>query len=249
MNVEVLAPQHGNPQRERELAARLRIVRDLIAEACSDAGRQPDSVTLVVITKTWPSSDVRTLAALGVLDLGESRDQEAAIKVHEVSDLDLRWHFVGQLQTNKCASVASYAHLVHSVDRARLVTALDAAVEHNGRAPLRCLIQINLDAGDSGNAGRGGVQPDAARELADQISAAPGLELAGVMGVAPLVGDAPASAAFERLRTVADSVADDHPSAQIISAGMSGDFVAAINAGATHVRLGAAVLGHRPALR
>lgn len=231
--------------RRLELSTRLAVVRESIARACAAAGRQPGAVTLVVVTKTWPASDVRLLAELGVGDVGENRDQEATQKHALCEDLALRWHFVGQLQTSKSSSVIRYAHMVHSVDRPRLVSALSTAVEHLGREPLTCLVEVNLD--DEPKAGRGGVAPSGVRDLAEQIANAGGLQLGGVMGVAPLGGDA--QAAFYRLQEIGAQVAEDHSSATIVSAGMSGDFVAAINAGATHVRMGAAVLGHRPPLR
>lgn len=232
-------------ERRLELAARLADTQESISRACAGAGRGRDCVTLVVVTKTWPVSDIKTLTELGVRDIGENRDQEAAAKYAQIPDLALSWHFIGQLQTNKCHSVVRYADMVHSVDRPRLVSELDSAVTRAEREPLVCLVQVNLDPGDGDR--RGGVQPASACELADQIAEAQGLVLGGVMGVAPLGGGA--SAAFDRLRDVAGTIADDHPSATIISAGMSGDFVAAINAGATHVRMGAAVLGHRDSLR
>jgi pyridoxal phosphate enzyme (YggS family) len=223
--------------RREAIAANLARVRQRVAEACAAAGRDPAEVTIVAVTKTFPAADVRLLADLGVLDVGENRDQEAAPKAHELADLPLRWHFVGQLQTNKCRSVAGYAHLVHSVDRPRLVASLSAAVSAGHR--LGCLVQVALDDDPD----RGGARAADVPSLADAVAAAPGLELRGVMAVAPLGADP--RRAFARLAEVASGVRRQHPGAAIVSAGMSGDLEAAIAAGATHVRVGTALLGDR----
>jgi pyridoxal phosphate enzyme (YggS family) len=227
-------------ERRAELAANLATVRARIARACERAGRRPDEITLVAVTKTFPASDIRLLAELGVHDIGENRDQEARQKAAACADLDLTWHFVGQLQTNKARSVARYASVVHSVDRLRLVHALERAVASVGSAPLRCLVQVRLDD----EPGRGGADPSAALDLADAIAAAPGLLCAGVMAVAPLGVDP--EPAFARLAEVAEAVRSRHPEASWISAGMSDDLEVAIGQGATHVRIGRGLLGARP---
>lgn len=227
--------------REDDLAANLHAVRERIAKACAVAGRSPGEVTLIAVTKTFPASDVRLLARLGVTDIAENRDQDAAPKAAECADLPLTWHFVGQLQTNKVRSVLGYAGVVHSVDRERLVRALSREAERSGRTP-RCLIQVSLDEAE----GRGGIRPAAVPALAEAIASAPGLRLAGVMAVAPLGAD-PAPA-FARLAGVAASVRAAHPEATMISAGMSGDLEQAIACGATHVRVGTALLGGRRAI-
>jgi len=240
----------ASQERLDELAANLAAVRASIAEACADAGRDPAEVALIAVTKTFPVPDVIALAGLGVSDIGENKDQEAAPKVAACADagLALRWHFVGQLQVNKVASVARYAHMVHSVDRARLVSALGRRASEAGRV-IRCLIQVSLDAdadaGPDGAAGRGGAPPSEVLGLAAQIAGADGLELAGVMAVAPL--GQPARPAYERLREIAGAVRSGYPEAQVISAGMSGDLREAIAEGATHVRIGTALLGGRRA--
>lgn len=230
-------------QRRLELATRLAAVRQSIADAATATGRKPSDITLVVVTKTWPPTDVRILADLGVGDVGENRAQEAAAKHSKCSELPLRWHFIGQLQTNKCHLVVDFVDLVHSVDRSSLVTALDRSVLQARREPLMALVQVNLDAPSSVSVERGGVAPAQALALAAQIASTGGLILGGVMGVAPLGVDP--QPAFEQLREVSEAILDEYPSATIVSAGMSGDYVAAINAGATHVRMGAAVLGRR----
>jgi pyridoxal phosphate enzyme (YggS family) len=232
--------------RTAEIAAALARVRTRIGAACRAAGRDPDEVTLIAITKTFPASDIRVLASLGVRDVGENRDQEAAPKAAQTADLrdQLTWHFVGQLQTNKAASVARYADVVHSVDRLRLVTALGAAARKAGRR-LRCLVQVSLDADPS----RGGVLPDQVLAIADAVASEDGLELGGVMAVAPLAAESVPGgplAAFQRLAEMAAVVRARHPGAVMISAGMSADLEDAITAGATHVRVGTALLGSRP---
>jgi PLP dependent protein len=235
--------------RQAELAANLARVEERIESACAAAGRERDEVTLIVVTKTHPARDVRLLAELGVRHVAENRDQEAAPKAAECADTPLTWHFVGQLQTNKARSVASYADVVHSVDRPRLVGALSRAAQQYGRE-LDCLVQVALDAESEAAGGRGGAAPDSVLALADELAAAQGLRPAGVMTVAPLAGPyaGDPSAAFERLREISTDLCTRHPAATMVSAGMSADLEEAVAAGATHVRVGSAVLGERPRL-
>lgn len=159
--------------RKDELAANLAKVEERIAAACATAGRGRDEVTLIVVTKTYPASDVRILSDLGVRHVAENKDQDAAPKAAESSDLPLSWHFVGQLQTNKARSVVGYADVVQSVDRARLVTSLSKEAVRAGRE-VGCLIQVALDAGVSERGERGGVAPGGVAELADLVAGAPG---------------------------------------------------------------------------
>lgn len=224
--------------RREEIAAGLARVKARIADACRAAGRAPEEITLIAVTKTYPASDVRILADLGVRDIGENRDQEAAPKARECADLPLTWHFIGQLQTNKARSVVTYADMVHSVDRERLVTALGREAVRAGRE-ITCLVQVALDD----DPGRGGAPPARVPALAEAVATTEGLRLGGVMAVAPL-GEEPAKA-FARLAEVARAVRADHPAATIVSAGMSGDLAEAIVHGATHVRIGTALLGRR----
>jgi pyridoxal phosphate enzyme (YggS family) len=236
--------------RRAALRANLTAVEQRIAAACAAAGRPRDEVTLIVVTKTYPASDVRLLSALGVADVAENRDQEAGAKAAACADLPLSWHFVGQLQTNKVRSVVRYADRVHSVDRLRLVGALSAAVLRAERPDLGCLVQVALEREEGAGEGRGGAAPDEVPELADALAAAPGLRLDGVMAVAPLTGRYAGDprAAFDRLLEIATRVREAHPGATMVSAGMSGDLEEAVAAGATHVRIGTAVLGARPPL-
>ncbi|MET8826719.1 YggS family pyridoxal phosphate-dependent enzyme [Streptomyces sp. NPDC004610] len=235
--------------RRSELAANLAGVRERIEAACAAAGRDPRDVTLIVVTKTYPASDVRILSELGVRDVAENRDQDAAPKAADCADLPLRWHFVGQLQTNKVRSVLGYADFVQSVDRSRLVTALSKEAVRAG-CEVGCLIQVALDAGADGRGERGGVAPGGVEELAGLVARSPGLRLDGLMTVAPLTGAFAGrqEAAFGRLMELSTDLRRAHPAATMVSAGMSADLEQAVAAGATHVRVGTAVLGVRPGL-
>lgn len=225
--------------RRDELAAGLAAVEQRLAAACAATGRDRSEVRLIAVTKTRPVEDVRLLSELGIADFGESKDQEARGKAAALPAA--RWHFVGQLQRNKARSVASYADVVHSVDREPLVRALADGAGRAGRT-VEVLLQVSL----STEPGRAGVPPGRLLELADLTVASDGLRLGGVMAVAPL-GEDPA-AAFARLAACAAALRADHPSAGVVSAGMSGDLEQAVAAGATHVRIGTALLGPRPPL-
>jgi PLP dependent protein len=232
----------GTGDRKAELARRLDAVRARIAAACDAAGRSSGEVTLIAVTKTYPVSDIALLCELGACDIGENRDQEAAPKAAECAALGVpvTWHFVGQLQTNKVASVVSYASVIHSVDRLRLAGALGSRARRAGRV-VTCLVQVSLD----GDPDRGGAFGPQIMAVADAIAAEEGLALGGVMAVAPL--EVEAGVAFRKLVKVADTIRSAHPDAVMISAGMSADLEQAIEAGATHVRVGTALLGGRRA--
>ncbi len=230
-----------DPGRAEAVARGLEAVRARVASASARAGRDVGEVTLVVVTKTYPADDVRLLAGLGVRDVGENRDQEASAKAADTADLGLRWHFIGRLQSNKARSVARYASLVHSVDRPSLAEALARAAQGQDRV-LDCLVQVSLD----GDTSRGGAVVDDVPALADAVAARPSLRLRGVMAVAPLGADP--RAAFAVLPGLLDRLRADHPTADLLSAGMSGDLEAAVEHGATHLRVGSAVLGARPPL-
>ena len=215
------------------LADRLRAVQERVAAAARAAGRDPAGITTVVVTKFQPIGLIEELHALGVRDFGESRHPEARDKAAELPDAT--WHFVGQLQTNKARQVARYADVIHSVDRPGLVDALAGQ-------DVDVLLQVDLGVGERG---RGGARPSEVPALAEQVVAADGLRLRGVMTVAPQ--GVPPAAAFAALAMVADRVRAVEPAATWISAGMSGDFAEAIAAGATHLRIGSAITGPRPA--
>lgn len=224
-----------------EIRSNLAAVRERIARAAEAAERDPADVALVVVTKFFPASDVRLLAELGVSAVGENRHQEAEAKAAECADLALRWHFIGGLQSNKAAAVARYADVVESVDRASLVGRLDRGAAETGRE-VDVLVQVSLDP--PGRDNRAGVVPEELAALAAEVESSPHLALRGLMAVAPL-GEDPAEA-FARLAGIRSGFLEQHPAATRLSAGMSGDLEAAIAAGATHVRVGSAVLGSRP---
>lgn len=226
--------------RTEELRANLAGVRDRIAKACDLADRPP--ATLIVVTKFFGADDVRRLADLGVTDVGENRDQEASSKHAECADLPLTWHFIGQLQSNKAKSVVTYADLIHTVDRPSIVKALQKAAPATGQDVL---IQVNLDPQQRPE--RGGTAPSAVADLAQSVAAAGALRLRGVMGVAPL-GEDP-DPAFALLAGIADALGEQAPTADIVSAGMSSDLEVAVAHGATHLRIGTAVMGSRPTVR
>lgn len=228
-------------RRRRQLAENLRATRAEIAAACEAAGRDASGVELVVVSKTHPAADVCALAGLGVTRFGENRDQEAAGKAAEVAaaGVAVRWHFVGRLQRNKCRSVASYAAEVESVDRSSLVAALDAAARSQRDSPLDVLMQLSVD----GDTARGGIAETDDAALAEQVLAAPGLRLRGVMAVAPL-GWEPRRA-FEAVARRAEALRALAPEATVVSAGMSADYAQAIACGATRIRLGSKLLGRR----
>ncbi|WP_457253016.1 YggS family pyridoxal phosphate-dependent enzyme [Pedococcus sp. P5_B7] len=229
--------------RRAELERNLATVHARIKAACDLAGRDPAEVSLVAVTKFFPARDADLLAELGVTAIGENRDQEASAKVAELRRrADLEVHFIGQLQTNKATSVVSYADVVESVDRPKLVAALDRAAASRGVRPA-VLVQVSLDEPPE----RGGVEPGGALALADQVAACEHLELRGVMAVAPLGGDP--DAAFARLAEVARGIREAYPEATWVSAGMSGDLEAAVAHGATHLRVGSAILGSRQSHR
>ncbi|UYY82939.1 YggS family pyridoxal phosphate-dependent enzyme [Arthrobacter sp. YA7-1] len=241
------AESRPDDSRTAELRERLAVVRRRISAATTAAGRSEEP-QLIVVSKFHPAADVARLAALGVTDVGENRDQEASAKFAELAGLPVRWHFIGQLQSNKAKSVAKYAFSVQSIDRPQLAEALALAKavarqqSETGRPDLDCYIQVNLE--HDGGAHRGGAAPSDVERLAGSIATASGLRLAGVMAVAPL--GAPPEAAFEKLAAISTDLRKLHPDAAGISAGMSQDLEAAVQFGATHLRIGSDILGSRP---
>jgi len=233
--------------RREELSTRLDQTRERITAACAAAGRLPADVHLIVVTKNFPGTDIEILFGLGVRDFGENRDQEASAKIASLSQIvrrGLQVHFIGQLQSNKAGSLAAYADSVHSLDREKLVLVLDRAAKAAGR-DLGALIQVRL-GGDSPGQGRGGIPLDGVASLANSIAAARHLSLRGLMAVAPLGVDP--ALAFAELATAAHRLRAHHPGATWVSAGMSADLEAAVANGATHLRVGSAILGSRAAV-
>ncbi|HEY0259944.1 MAG TPA: YggS family pyridoxal phosphate-dependent enzyme [Lacisediminihabitans sp.] len=220
---------------EGSLSERLAAVKAGVADAASRAGRDPRAITTVVVTKFHPVALIRELYGLGVRNFGESRHQEAQAKAAELGDLDLDWHFIGQLQSKKARQVRNYARVIHSLDRSSVVNALASDT-----LTVDCFVQLNL----TDDPARGGVADPGLEELVERVLVTPGLNLLGVMAVAP-VGEEPRSA-FARLRAASERIQRIAPGARSISAGMSGDYRAAILEGATHLRIGSAITGIRP---
>lgn len=227
------------------LPERLATIDARIAAAALAAGRDPASITRIVVTKFHPASLITDLAALGVRDIGENRQQELSAKIDEIAPLDgVHWHFIGQLQSNKAKAVARAAAVVplsvHTVDRPALAGALDRALEAAEAGPIDAFVQVNL----TDDPARGGAHPDDALAVADAVAGCARLRLRGVMAVAPF-GEDPAPA-FDRLAAVSERIRTVDTAASAISAGMTGDFEQAIAAGATHLRIGSAITGNRP---
>lgn len=206
-----------------------------VAGAARSAGRDPKEITTIVVTKFHPVSLIRQLHALGQRDFGENRHQEAVAKHQETTDLDLVWHFQGQLQSNKAKAVAQYADVIHSIDRESLLTKLADQDRH-----VDVFIEVNL----TDDPGRGGVMPEGVTALVEKTLTVPQLTLRGLMAVAPQ--DEQPAHAFERVVALREKVLPLAPHATDLSMGMSGDFVEAISAGATHLRIGTAITGNRP---
>ena len=218
------------------LAERLAEVRGSVAEAARAAGRDPAEITTIVVTKFHPVTMIRELVDLGVRDVAENRHQEAQAKAAELDGLGVTWHFVGQLQSKKARQVRTYADVIHSVDREGLVRALAS-----DEGSVDCFIQVNL----TDDPDRGGVAPEGVEPLAESVLSAPALRLLGLMAVAPL--GAPPRPAFARVRELSERLTRLAPDATNLSMGMSGDYADAIIEGATHLRIGTAITGKRPA--
>ena len=224
-----------------DIQGNLEVIQSRIKNACSAAGRDTSEITLIAVTKTYPASDVDLLNQLGIENVGENRDQEASSKKSEVKN-QFKWHFIGQLQSNKAKSVVNYADLIHSVDRWSLAKEIQKSAQGiNKVQPV--LIQVDLDQSGPDST-RGGIWPAELNELVASINQASHLELKGLMSVAPL-GEKP-ELAFARLKDIRVGFLKENPEAQILSAGMSDDLEAAILHGATHLRIGSALLGERP---
>jgi len=224
-----------------DIQSNLEKINSRIAQACSRSKRNISEITLIAVTKTYPASDVDLLKQLGIENVGENKDQEASGKISQVKE-KFSWHFIGQLQSNKAKSVVTYAELVHSVDRLSLAKELQKSASAIAKKQ-KVLIQVDLDQSGP-DPSRGGVWPADLAALAQFINQSENLELAGLMSVAPL-GENP-SEAFERLAQIRSDFLKNYPNALILSAGMSEDLEAAIEHGATHLRIGSALLGERP---
>ena len=220
--------------REGYIHDNLNAVQLRISKACEASGRSASDITLIAVTKNYPASDVQILTDLGLSNFGENRDQEGREKS---AVINAHWHFQGQIQSNKIASIASWAQTVHSLDEARHVEKFAGAIP--GGKKLEVFIQVALDE----SPGRGGVGEQSLVQMADLVISFPSLTLKGLMAVAPL-GEDP-DRAFARLATIHSKFILKFPDSCALSAGMSLDYESAIAHGATHVRIGSSILGSR----
>lgn len=225
-----------------ELGQRYQAIVEKIATAARSANREPNEITLVVVSKNHPHQLVLDLLDLGARDFGENRDQEANPKAKQIaieSDQVFNWHFIGQLQTNKVKSVLEYANFLHSLDRTSL---LDELIKRTSERtnPLKVFVQVNM----TDDPERGGVNPLDLMAFSERVLSSPGLELVGLMGVGGL--DVAPELEFERLAQLSTTLQELAPNANRLSMGMSGDFETAIAYGATHLRIGTAITGNRP---
>jgi len=221
---------------------RLQAVKSRIARACAAAGRDPRDLVLVAVSKTFPTDAVRAAHAAGQRDFGENHAQDAVAKIDALADLDLVWHFIGPIQSNKTRTIAAHFAWVHSIDRLTIAERL-AAQRPGQLPPLQACIQVNV----SGEATKSGVAPAEAPALARAVAALPRLQLRGLMAI-PEPTDDPAlqRRRFESLRDLRDRLAADGLALDTLSMGMSDDLESAIAAGATMVRVGTAIFGARP---
>ena len=217
--------------RKDEIAQSLQEVKERIQSAAASVNRNPNEISLIVVTKTFPISDIEILRDLGEVNFGENRDQEAGPKAQAIP---ATWHFQGQIQSNKIKSICEWADVIHSISSAKEILKF-------AQSPRRhqVFLQVSLD----GQEGRGGASPADLTQLADLVNQSNNLELLGLMAVAPL-GVEP-DKAFADLAHINQGFVGQFPNSKYLSAGMSGDFETAIKYGATHIRVGSSILGSR----
>jgi len=225
--------------RAMELTNNLTEVNQRINIAAKKVSRSVDEITLITVTKTFPTSDIEILYQIGLRDFGENRDQEASKKITNLPK-DIRWHFQGQIQSNKLKSITSWASCIHSVDQLRYAQLISQLI---GDAKMPIFIQVSLD---KTSRNRAGVEPDELIKMATQVSELPGISLQGLMAVAPL--DMAAELAFTKLAKIREVFLTSFPTAKSLSIGMSGDYETAIEYGATHIRIGSSILGNRASI-
>ena len=226
--------------RRQEIEENLNQVRKSIADAASKSGRNPDDINLIVVTKTFPISDLEILYSLGLREFGENRDQEASVKAKALPQ-DINWHFQGGIQSNKLKSICNWASVIHSVDQFKYAQIIS---EQKSATPMQIFIQVSLDQPPES---RGGVDPAKLIELANRISSLPNLKVLGLMAVGPV--DQEVEPAFARLQQIQASFLTYFKDANFLSSGMSGDYEMAISYGATHLRIGSSILGNRALIK
>ena len=222
--------------RADEISKNLTQVKQRIADAAKKSHRSIDEITLIVVTKTFPLSDLEILYSLGVREFGENRDQEAAVKVGQLP-ADINWHFQGGIQSNKLKSITSWASCIHSVDQLKYAKIIS---ENSAGESKSIFIQVSLDQPPES---RGGVDPQKLINLAKDIEQLPNISIMGLMAVAPVTGDQ--RGAFVRLQGISNDFKASFETAKSLSAGMSGDYEMALEYGATHLRIGSSILGNR----
>lgn len=227
-----------------EAAERLAAIRERIASACARAGRRPESVRLVAASKKQPLSAIRALHQLGVRDFGESQVQEALPKIEQLADAAIEWHFIGHLQSNKTREIPGHFHWVHAVDSVRLAARLSAACGADCQ-PLGLLLQVNVDRDPA----KHGLPPRDLYAVVEELMARdlPGVRLRGLMTIGlRYADDYQTHAGFAALRDLLEGCRQRFGEYfSELSMGMSGDFEAAIEEGATMVRVGTALFGRR----
>jgi pyridoxal phosphate enzyme (YggS family) len=218
-------------RRKAEIAENLQEVKERVIQAARSVNRDPAEIHLIAVTKTFPITDIEFLLQLGVSDFGENRDQEAAPKAQSLA---ATWHFQGQIQSNKIKSISKWADVIHSISSTKEILKFAQSPRKH-----QVFLQVSLD----GEVGRGGAAPSDLAQLAQLVNESNNLELSGLMAVAPL-GQEPEKA-FAHLAQINQEFREQFPNSKFLSAGMSGDFEAAIKYGATHVRVGSSILGSR----
>lgn len=217
-------------------------VREEIASACQDVGRDPAEVTLIAVTKTFSVEVVRRAFDAGLRELGENRVQEIRAKAPELADLPIHWHMIGHLQTNKVRQILPHVVMIHSVDRPRLAEEISRRADSEN--PIDVLIEVNT----TGESTKSGIEPSGVDQLVDLLRGLPGLTLQGMMTIGPLGGSETENrAAFAVLHRLRERIGTRHSdlTLPVLSMGMSGDFPLAIREGATHVRIGSRIFGAR----
>lgn len=226
--------------RKQEIEENLNQVRGKIATAAKKSGRKSNEINLIVVTKTFPISDLEILYSLGLREFGENRDQEASVKAQALPE-DINWHFQGGIQSNKLKSICSWASVIHSVDQFKYAQII---AEQPTAKVRQIFIQVSLDQPPQS---RGGVDPAKLIELANQISSLPNIKIQGLMAVGPV--DQEIEPAFARLQQIQAGFLTHFKDSVFLSAGMSGDYEMAISYGATHLRIGSSILGIRAPIK
>jgi PLP dependent protein len=226
------------------ISADIQTIRKRIAAACSRCGRQPSEVTLVAVAKTFPAERVEEAVRAGVVDIGENYVQEVLAKRAVLGSPEIRWHFIGHLQSNKVRQVAGWVHLVHALDSTSLARELDLRAERAGRT-IEALVEVNT----TGEQSKFGLPPERVPAFIRELEPLTHIRIGGLMTIGPFLPDPEGSRPmFRTLRTLRDTIArtpQENVDLRHLSMGMTGDFEVAIEEGATLVRIGTAIFGSR----